>query len=391
MASIVDYLNSKGRDSSFAARQRLAQQYGISNYSGTATQNNLLLDKLQGSSSNFGSGAAAAVQSSASRSLPTPAPVTAYQAGAQASQPSAAYTGVSSGAQSASTLGSSAYQAAEAGAGYTQMIDQRGDPILVPKGQEQTFLNSGFTYPGQQRQTPVSIVTQPTTRSFDQSSSQNYQSSLPKSVEKVLDVLQDKIAQTPINPDVQISADLIEKFYQQAKAELDPYYGQLFKQAQEDLIVGFKQIREDLTTQERNLESNYGKNLENIQEDAAARGLTFSSIRDKNEQSLVEQTQAAIEAGRREAERRARELGTQGERQIGTANLPTLSGINEAPTPILNKPGVYSFAKPTGVRDLFKPIGSTTGKLEQDKLAAVQSRKLDLTNQERAYRGLNTI
>lgn len=203
--------------------------------------------------------------------------------------------------------------------------------------------------------------------------------------------MQDKIAQTPINPDVQISADMIQKFYQQAKTELEPYYGQLFKQAQDDLTIGFKQIGEDLAANERTLESNYGKNLENVQEDAASRGLTFSSIRNKNEQNLAEQTQAAIETGRREAERRALSLGTQGERQLGSANLPNLPGINEAPTPILNKPGVYSFAKPTGVRDLFKPIGSTSGKLEQDKLAAIESRKLDLTNQERAYRGLNTI
>lgn len=48
--SIVDYLNKKGRDSSFSARKRLAAQYGIRNYTGTAAQNSQLLDKLQAGS-----------------------------------------------------------------------------------------------------------------------------------------------------------------------------------------------------------------------------------------------------------------------------------------------------------------------------------------------------
>jgi hypothetical protein len=45
--SVVDYLKSVGQDSSFASRQKLAQQYGISGYTGSAEQNSSLLTKLQ--------------------------------------------------------------------------------------------------------------------------------------------------------------------------------------------------------------------------------------------------------------------------------------------------------------------------------------------------------
>ena len=45
--SIVDYLNSIGQDSSFAARSRLAAQKGIQNYTGTANQNTQLLNTLR--------------------------------------------------------------------------------------------------------------------------------------------------------------------------------------------------------------------------------------------------------------------------------------------------------------------------------------------------------
>lgn len=45
--SIVDFLTSSGQDSSFAARTKLATQYGITNYTGTAAQNTQLLNSLK--------------------------------------------------------------------------------------------------------------------------------------------------------------------------------------------------------------------------------------------------------------------------------------------------------------------------------------------------------
>ncbi|WP_437183302.1 N-acetylmuramoyl-L-alanine amidase [Shouchella miscanthi] len=45
---IVDYLNRIGVDSSFSNRSRLASQYGIANYRGTAQQNSRLLNQLSG-------------------------------------------------------------------------------------------------------------------------------------------------------------------------------------------------------------------------------------------------------------------------------------------------------------------------------------------------------
>ncbi|MBN6890056.1 N-acetylmuramoyl-L-alanine amidase CwlA [Cytobacillus horneckiae] len=45
--SIVDYLKSKGIDSSFSNREKLAKQHGINDYEGSEEQNTLLLKKLQ--------------------------------------------------------------------------------------------------------------------------------------------------------------------------------------------------------------------------------------------------------------------------------------------------------------------------------------------------------
>ena len=46
--SIVDYLKSVGIDSSFDNRKKLAKEYGISNYTGTAEQNTKLLNMMRG-------------------------------------------------------------------------------------------------------------------------------------------------------------------------------------------------------------------------------------------------------------------------------------------------------------------------------------------------------
>ncbi|MED4840017.1 GH25 family lysozyme [Weizmannia sp. CD-2023] len=45
--SLVDYLKSKGKSATFSARAKLAKQYGITNYTGTAAQNLALLSKLK--------------------------------------------------------------------------------------------------------------------------------------------------------------------------------------------------------------------------------------------------------------------------------------------------------------------------------------------------------
>ena len=222
-------------------------------------------------------------------------------------------------------------------------------------------------------------------------SGQSGNGQLPESANKVLDILQEHITNGIINPDVKVDSNLIDSYLKQAKEEMAPYYKQLFDQANQDLQTGFRQIGEDLASNERSLEKSYGQELQSTQESLARRGLTSSTIRSDAEKSLVDSTQAAIEAGRRQAERQAMSLGTAGERQVGSANLSKLPGINEAPKPILNQPGIYSFAKPTTTRDLFNPVGSTTGTLEQDRLAAEQKRKLELTNNEREFRSINTI
>lgn len=205
---------------------------------------------------------------------------------------------------------------------------------------------------------------------------------LPQSAEQALDVIAEQMAQNP--PAVGTTAG---SYLAQAEKELGPHFSQLYSQAKQDIQTGFRQIGEDLQANERALGQQYGKNLEATQEEAARRGLTFSSKREGAEKDLLSQTQQAIEAGRKEAERRALSLGTEGERVLGSSNLPQLSQVANAPTPITGQAGVYGFSQGTGTRSLFQPTGNTTGTLEQRKLEDTEARAKELRNIDQEKRG----
>ena len=214
------------------------------------------------------------------------------------------------------------------------------------------------------------------------------QSQLPQSVQEiVLEILAEQAAKNPIPKTLEISPQVAASYLQQAKNRVEPEYKQYFDQAIADVQTGFRQLGEDVLAQERTLESKYGSQLGSLQENLARRGLTFSTERTRSEKSLAESTQAAIDAGRREAERKALTLGSTAERQIGSANLPLLPGINEPPKPILDLPGQYVFSKPTGTRSLYTPVPGTTGQLEYKKQGAIADLYNTYLTGERELRG----
>ncbi len=210
----------------------------------------------------------------------------------------------------------------------------------------------------------------------------------PEDITKiVLDAIAEIAANKPVPPNLEISPQLAADYLNQAKNTVNPEYQQYFDQTKQDLLQGFQQISQDVQANEKKLEAQYGSQLSNTQENLAKRGLTFSTIRNQAEKTLAQSTQDAIDAGRAEAQRRALTLGNQGERQLGSANLPEIPGLNAPPTPILNLPGQFLFNKPEGTRSLFTPTGGTTGELEYKKKAATADLYNTYIQGERQLRG----
>lgn len=89
VGSIVDYLKSKGQDSSYSARKKLAGQYGISNYSGTASQNTQILKAIQNQQNVLSGGTSqpsSAGQNVSNGQNVTIVPVSSSKAGSPASE-----------------------------------------------------------------------------------------------------------------------------------------------------------------------------------------------------------------------------------------------------------------------------------------------------------------
>lgn len=107
VGSIVDYLNSQGQDSSYAARKQLAQQNGISNYRGTAQQNTQLLGILR-SGSGASSGSSSSGPSGTGTVGAAPGAPAAVAAGSPSQGPGGSVS--TSGSASGSTTQQRTYQ-----------------------------------------------------------------------------------------------------------------------------------------------------------------------------------------------------------------------------------------------------------------------------------------
>lgn len=112
LGSVQDYLESQGQDGSYAARKKLASQYGIQNYRGTAQQNTQLLGILKSGTGNGRSQASGPSGSGTVGAAPgAPAAVAAgSQSAAQNISSGPGVSESSSGSSSGSTTQQRTYQ-----------------------------------------------------------------------------------------------------------------------------------------------------------------------------------------------------------------------------------------------------------------------------------------
>lgn len=193
-----------------------------------------------------------------------------------------------------------------------------------------------------------------------------------------------------VNPNITIDDSTIARFADQAKAELDPYYKQVFDQATQDVQTAISRAKEDYSTKEKGIASNFAQNLEGTQENYARRGLEFSSDRDKAEQQVRTQTQSDLDAAQRATTRSIQDISTQGERKIGSDGLPSLdTSLSFSSVSNQSRPGIYSLNPGTQTTRAFNPLGGVTGDIGRQQLFDTESRKNDLINNERQYRASN--
>ena len=190
-----------------------------------------------------------------------------------------------------------------------------------------------------------------------------------------------------VNPDVNISPEIVAKFETQAKTELGPYFNQLFSQGKVDIEKATKRLAEDYGTKERELGLQFGQAQEATQESFARRGLSFSTMRTGAEQRLAEGARTDLEALQQKTFRAGEDTGQKAERELGSQFLPkSFASIQTGATPTLGKPGQYGFQAGGQSRELFTPTGGQVGTLEQQRIKDEELRKRELLAGERELR-----
>ncbi len=185
-----------------------------------------------------------------------------------------------------------------------------------------------------------------------------------------------------INPDITIDQATMAGFLEQAQREIEPYYSQMTEQVREDLIRGFEYQQAAQLAQERQLEREYGRGVEQIGEQAAERGLAYSGIRKRQERELAEQTQEALESGRRQLLYQTTGMGTAAERAVGSRALSGIGMPAIGGTPrVLAGQRAWSYGQTQ--LPLYKISDDVMGALEREKETAEKTMASHL---EREYR-----
>ncbi|RJO60401.1 hypothetical protein C4544_05240 [candidate division WS5 bacterium] len=200
-----------------------------------------------------------------------------------------------------------------------------------------------------------------------------------KGVREYLETL--KAQGMKLNPAIEITPEVTQRFINQAETELSPYYSSRIKVIKNDLNRNLETLNKQYLSQKARAETEFRNSLAATQEDFADRGLTFSGQRQKTEGQFGESAGRYFEDLASSFAEKGREFGTTAERTLGSRELDGLT----SPSITTYKPeiGTDFNLSETGSRSLFSPESGVVGSLEREKLAAKKARELEL---EKAYR-----
>jgi hypothetical protein len=260
--SIVDYLNSQGQDSSYAARAALAAKNGISNYTGTAAQNTQLLQSLQGGASNN--------SQTFSGLNSNPNNLTPAQIAAGYSTIPGSFSPLTGQPNAASS--------------------NSGDPTGISKnpGAGETIMVGQYKVKGNSDGTAT--VTSPSGNTFELDANANLKANTGNSaVDTALDnagsyLTQQIQAGNTLNPNLAITPALTQQFLAESQAQMDP-------QGQQNLTGEIDNINNALNQATETYNQNVASSNLNFQENLLAeRNAAAGSVGDSSgARNLVEQ------------------------------------------------------------------------------------------------------
>lgn len=186
-------------------------------------------------------------------------------------------------------------------------------------------------------------------------------------VQTILDQLEALVAKgEQINPDIDISDEQLLQFLDEAKADLAPFFDQIFQESRKDLLLNLQSLKAETELGLGQQERAFDRGLRDIREEAGETGLTFSGRKARAEQELRSGTNENLATLRRRSNELFSQTSRTAERELGSEALTGFKapqGINFATA----GPEGLQFG---GTEDLFKLSGGLTGRLERERETA---------------------
>lgn len=336
----MDYLNSIGRPSGFNSRTTLAKSLGITDYTGTETQNTRILDALRSGtpvSSSISNTPATTSYVQGSMSVPMSVPQTTTTTFATPTTPTYTTNTTPKYTQAVQTTQNNAQS-------FDPLLQSAIDQKKLPSdfaSLKQMAESNGMTYDGSptsQKALGYFIwngVAMPGYTSATQQTQQQ-QGTQTDPQQQLLDQMfaylqKLEAAGKALNPNIQITPEQTAAFMAQASNEIDPYYATQLKIAKDQLLTSLGYTQDQIAMQETQAQKQYNENLRQIGSTAADQGFAQSGIRQRQEQNLASDTQYQLSQARKAAALSAGNAAGQFAQQFGGANLPTAPGLNSMP------------------------------------------------------------
>lgn len=132
-----------------------------------------------------------------------------------------------------------------------------------------------------------------------------------------------------LNPALNIDANTVQKFLDQAKKEVAPYYAQQIHTLQQDVVRNASQLQSQYGAEVANQEQSFQQNLGNFREQQAGAGTAFSGARAASELGQQAAQNRGLEQLGSQYSNKLIDLGRNAEQKLGTSNvnfqLPSIS------------------------------------------------------------------
>ncbi len=188
------------------------------------------------------------------------------------------------------------------------------------------------------------------------------------------------------NPNIELNAETVQKFLDQATSEIEPYYANQIKVIKDDLVRNLQASQQMYESQQDQREAEFKKTLSGNREQAAGAGLTFSGVRGAEEKALVDNTNrelnfAAVSAANNAANTFSGAEKTVGSRSLADLGFPGISNFQASTD------GDGGFARGDNVP--YAAPRDVTGSLEYAKRGDIRSLTDFLKQQEIQKRSLS--